>query len=228
MCEKKEICTWFKVYHSYVCNDTACLTSLIMMKINNKNIKPLLSPVEFVGKDFFERSWDESWTYIKTVVDVVHEPILILDKDLRVLVANGSFYQTFQVEPSDTENKIVYELGNGQWNIPALKKLLEDILPKNTFFKGFEVVHEFQFIGEKVMILNARRIYRANPGSGVFPPIILLAIEDITEMMSVAKKIADHTLNFETQLTERTKKLEMELERLSQYIKEIKGKSVMN
>ena len=90
-----------------------------------------------IGADFFGRLWEESWTYIKTVVDVVHEPVLILDKDLRVMAANESFYRTFQVEPKDTEHQIVYELGNGQWNIPSLKKLLEDILPKNSFFKGF-------------------------------------------------------------------------------------------
>src|SRR3989344_2317466 len=96
-----------------------------------------------IGTDFFERLWAESWTYIKTVVDVVRQPILILDKDFKVMAANESFYQTFQVELKDTENKMVYELGNGQWDIPALRKLLEDILPKNTFFKGFEVAHEF-------------------------------------------------------------------------------------
>src|SRR5665213_2453884 len=104
-----------------------------------------------VGLEFFE--------FIKIMVDIVREPIIMLDDELRVLVANESFYRTFQVEMKDTEGRIVYELGNGQWNIPALQKLLEDILPKNTFFKGFEVIHEFPFIGRKVMILNARRIH---------------------------------------------------------------------
>src|SRR3989338_74977 len=70
-----------------------------------------------VGTDFVGHLWQESWTYIKTVVDVVREPILILDQDLRVMTANESFYRMFQVEPKDTENKVVYELGNGQWNI---------------------------------------------------------------------------------------------------------------
>ncbi|MEK7463538.1 MAG: hypothetical protein AAB610_00230 [Patescibacteria group bacterium] len=189
------------------------------MDTNKKHIE------DVVGSDFFERSWQESWTYIKTVVDVVHEPILILDKDLRVMVANGPFYQTFQVEEKDTEKKIVYELGNGQWNIPALRKLLEDILPKNTFFKGFEVIHEFPVIGQKVMILNARRIYKDDSSSGSFPPIILLAMEDITEMMSVAKKLADHTLQFEVQLTERTGKLESNLEKLEKEMIELRKKS---
>ena len=141
--------------------------------------------------DYIGRLWEESWTYIKTVVDVVREPVLILDKDLRVMAANESFYRTFQVEPKDTEGKIVYELGNGQWNIPALRKLLEDILPKNTFFKGFDVAHEFPFIGRKVMILNARQIHpKEDATKGLFPPIILLAIEDVTEMMVVAETLA--------------------------------------
>ena len=124
----------------------------IIKKDMEKDLKPM-------GEDFFERLWEESWTYIKTVVDVVREPVLILDHDLKVMAANESFYRMFQVEVKDTENKIVYELGNGQWNIPALKKLLEDILPQNTFFKGFEVAHNFPVIGHKVMILNARQIF---------------------------------------------------------------------
>src|SRR6185369_2036112 len=115
--------------------------------------------MEPIPPHFAERVWEESWTYIKTVVDIVREPVLILDKDLRVMAANDSFYRTFQVEAKDTENKIVYELGDGQWNIPALRKLLEDILPKTSFFKGFEVIHEFPAIGRKVMILNARQIH---------------------------------------------------------------------
>jgi hypothetical protein len=145
------------------------------------------------------------------VVDIMREPFLILDKDLRVMAANESFYQTFQVEENDTEKKIVYELGNGQWDIPALRKLLEDILPKNTFFKGFEVIHDFPLIGRKVMILNARRIYKENTGSEVFPPIILLAIEDVTEMMDVAKKLAEHTNQFEARIIAQTKQLELRI-----------------
>ena len=96
------------------------------------------------GDQIIEDLWDHSWTYVKTVVDVVREPVLILDKNLCVMAANEAFYKTFQVEMRDTENKNVYQLGNGQWNIPSLKKLLEDILPKNTFFKGFEVTHDLK------------------------------------------------------------------------------------
>ena len=166
------------------------------------------------NKDLVEILWEESWTYIKTVVDVMREPILILDKDFRVMAANDPFYQTFQVEPKETENKVVYDLGNGQWNIPALRKLLEDVLPKNTFFKGFQVSHEFPHIGRKVIILNARQIYRKSSSSKEFPPIILLAMEDVTDMMDVARKLAEHTNTFEVKLTERTSHLEMQMEKL--------------
>jgi len=178
-----------------------------------------------VGTEFVEQVWEESWTYIKTVVDVVREPILILDKDLRVMAGNDSFYRTFQVEPKDTEKKVVYELGSGQWNIPALKKLLEDILPKNTFFKGFEVIHEFPFIGRKVMILNARQIHtREDTALKLFPPIILLAMEDVTEMMVVAETLAGHANQIETKFGERTKKLEVHIEELKKEITELKKK----
>lgn len=183
--------------------------------------------LEAVGTDFFERLWEESWTYIRTVVDVVREPILILDKDFHVMAANESFYEAFKVFPEDTENRIVYELGNGQWNIPSLQKLLEDILPKNTFFKGFEVAHEFPFIGRRVMILNARQIHsksaKGDVSSKIFPPIILLAMEDVTEMMAVAETLAGHANQLESKLAERTQRLEVHIEKLEKEINELKS-----
>ena len=165
------------------------------MRTTKKKIEQIFKPI---GTDFFERLWEESSTYVRTVVDIMREPILILDKELRVMAANESFYQTFQVEAKDTENKAVYKLGNGQWDIPALRKLLEDILPKDTFFKGFEVAHEFPSIGRKVMILNARQIHlKESAVSELSPSIILLAMEDVTEMMAVAETLASHTKHLE-------------------------------
>ncbi len=168
--------------------------------------------------------WEESWTYLKTIVDIVHEPFLILDKDLYVMAANESFYRTFQVEPQNTEKKLVYELGNGQWNIGALRKLLEDILPKNSFFKGFEVNYDFPHVGSKVMILNARRIYREGSQSKLFPPIILLAMEDVTEMMNVAKRLSDHINDFEAELIGKTIKLENNVGSLKKEIGDLRKK----
>jgi PAS domain-containing protein len=179
--------------------------------------------------DFFERLWEKSWTYIRTVVDVVREPVLVLDKDFRVIAANDPFYRAFQVEPTETENKIIYELGNGQWDIPDLRSLLEDILPQNSFFKGFEVTHEFPNIGRKVMILNARQIYFEEDtflkGYGPLEldqHIILLAIEDVTEMMAVAEALANHTKEFEDELTKRTQKMEVRIEKLRDEIEKLK------
>ena len=180
-----------------------------------KNKKSKITPTDFV-KSF----WEESWTYIKTVVDVIREPILILDRDLRVMAANDPFYRTFQVEAKDTEKKIVYDLGNGQWNIPALRKLLEDILPKNTFFKGFEVAHDFPLIGHKIMILNARQIHFKE--NLAFQPIILLAMEDITEMMAVADMLALHTSQFEQKMAERTEKMEVNIKELEKELGKLK------
>lgn len=193
------------------------------MKTTQNDSRQTLSPIDPVSAAFFKRLWEESWTYIKTVVDVMREPVLILDQDFCVLAANEPFYQTFQVPAKETTNKIVFNLGNGQWNIPALRKLLEDILPKNTFFKGFEVAHEFPFIGQKVMILNARQIhFNEASAAGLFPQIILLAIEDITEMMQVAETLADHTKQMEIKLSEQKRKLEAYIEKLEEEIDDLK------
>lgn len=185
----------------------------------DKNKKAADQMIATIDTDFVDHFWEKSWTYIKTVVDVVREPVLILDEKFRVMAANESFYQVFQVDQKDTEQQVVYELGNGQWNIPALRKLLEDILPKNTFFKGFEVTHEFPSIGHKTIILNARQIHVKEDAS--FPPIILLAMEDVTEMMGVAEMLADHTKQFEVKTGERIEKLEVYIKKLEKKVKEI-------
>ncbi len=187
------------------------------------------SVIRPVAADLVGRLWEHSWTYIKTVVDIVREPVLILDKDLRVMAANESFYRTFQVDPQDAEKKIVYDLGNGQWNIPDLRKLLENILPKNTFFKGFEVIHQFPSVGRKVMILNARQIYPKNSmvanTADEFPPIILLAMEDVTEIMVVAETLATHANQIEVRLTDQTKKMATQIQKLEKEIAGFKKKA---
>jgi len=111
------------------------------------------------------------------VLGSVREPLLVLDPDLKVLKANRSFYQTFRVNPEETEGILIYDLGNRQWDIPKLRELLEDILPQNSTFNDFEVEHNFETIGLKIMHLNARRIY----GESKQTQMILLSIEDVTE-----------------------------------------------
>lgn len=189
------------------------------METNKNNTEQIVQPV---GLDFFEHFWEETWTCIKVVVDVVHEPVLILDKDLRVMTANEAFYRKFQIEKK-IEKKIVYELGDGQWDIPSLRKLLEEILPKNTFFKGYEVTHDFSSIGRKTMILNARQINCCKKDTPPLP-IILLAMEDITEIMDIAEKIASHTNLSESKQLERTRKMEVHIEKLEKEINELKNR----
>jgi PAS domain S-box-containing protein len=110
------------------------------------------------------------------IVQTVREPIMVLDWELRVMAVNRSFCNTFGIAPGQAEGSLVYELGNRQWDIPALRRLLEKILPENTQFNDFEVVNEFQGVGKKKMLLNARRIYQTGEGAGM----ILLAMEDVT------------------------------------------------
>jgi transcriptional regulator with GAF, ATPase, and Fis domain len=107
----------------------------------------------------------------------IGEPLMVLDSDLKVVKANHSFYRTFNANPDQTEGMLIYDLGNGQWNIPKLKELLEGILPQNSILNDFEVEHNFETIGRKIMHLNARRIYR----EATQTELILLAVKDVTE-----------------------------------------------
>jgi signal transduction histidine kinase len=123
------------------------------------------------------------------IIETVREPLLVLDSDLRVLKATRSFYDSFKVTPGETIGNLIYDLGNRQWDIPSLRTLLEEILPKDNMFEDYKVEHVFSGIGHKVMLLNARRIAQA--GSG--PQLILLAIEDITEKMMLERELAERT-----------------------------------
>jgi len=114
--------------------------------------------------------------FSENIVETVREPLLVLDADLRVWRANRSFYQTFKVTAAETEKCLIYDLGNGQWNIPELRRLLEEILPRNNSFEDFLVEFDFGRIGRKSMLLNARRLVQDSDGSRW----ILLAIEDVT------------------------------------------------
>lgn len=178
------------------------------------------------GADWAEKVWAVSWTYIRTVVDTIREPFVILDERLRVIAANETFYRTFQVPSKDTEKKSLFELGDGQWDIPALRTLLEDVLSKDTFFRGFEVKHEFPTIGRKVMLLNARRVHQSEPDVALAPhPIILLAIEDITEITDIAEKLSGQTKNYEAKMIERTEELELRIVELAEMKHTVAGLS---
>ena len=127
------------------------------------------------------------------IIETAREPLMVLDADLRVLLASRSFYDSFKVTPKETLGNLIYDLGNRQWDIPSLRTLLEEMLPKNNKFDDYKVEHVFSSIGHKIMLLNARRITQA--GSG--PLLILLAIEDITEKMRLEKELAVRTRDTE-------------------------------
>src|ERR1700730_1663117 len=111
------------------------------------------------------------------LLETIREGLLVLDPDLTVRFANRSFVDTFAVTPEDTVGRKLYELGNGQWNIPELRSLIETILPERTTIESFEVDRVFPSIGRRVMLLNARKVYRA----GNHTKQVLVAIEDVTE-----------------------------------------------
>ena len=119
--------------------------------------------------------------YFKNIFNTVREAILILDENMRVQSANRSFFKTFKVDAANTIGSLLYDLGNGQWNIPELRVLLEDILPKNDTVDDYKIEHNFESIGQKTMLLNASKIRDKKNDL----PIILLAIEDITERREI-------------------------------------------
>ncbi|MFO7839786.1 MAG: sigma 54-interacting transcriptional regulator, partial [Desulfosalsimonadaceae bacterium] len=114
-------------------------------------------------------------------------PLVVLDSELKVVKANPSFYQVFGVQPDKTEGVLIYDLGNRQWDIPQLRELLEDILPQNSLFHDFEVEHNFETIGRKIMHLNARRIYRKASQT----QLIMLAIEDVTDRVNYRRNLEE-------------------------------------
>ncbi|HEY1189243.1 MAG TPA: chemotaxis protein CheB [Gemmata sp.] len=111
--------------------------------------------------------------YAASIVETLHEPLLVLNPDLTVRSVNPAFYTHFRVNPAETVGRWVYHLGNGQWDIPALRTLLEEVLPDSNVFNDYEVVHEFETIGRRVMLVNARRLDHVQ--------LILLGIRDVTE-----------------------------------------------
>ncbi|MBN1912876.1 MAG: PAS domain-containing sensor histidine kinase [Candidatus Omnitrophica bacterium] len=144
-------------------------------------IKQLHHEIEYRKKT--EQVTQDARNYAENIIDTVREPLLVLDANLMVISASRSFYQVFKVKPEDTEKKYIYDLGNRQWDIPKLRELLEKILPKVTSFDNFEVEHDFLDIGKRIMLLNARKIFRETNHTHS----ILLAIEDITERREIEK-----------------------------------------
>jgi two-component system, chemotaxis family, CheB/CheR fusion protein len=132
--------------------------------------------------------------YAEATFRTARDPLVVLRSDLRVEKANEAFYRTFKVTPQETENVLIYELDHGQWAIPKLRELLEEIVPRNSIFNDFEVAHDFERIGHRSMLLNARRLDSA---SGA-PERILLGIEDITGRRSVEESLRESEERYRT------------------------------
>jgi len=116
--------------------------------------------------------------YADSIIQTIPISLLVLDADLKVTCANRAFYQTFKVSPKETQHQLIYELGNGQWNIPKLRELLEDVWRRDSHVENFEVEHDFPVIGRKIMSLNARKM---SGDDAADVRSILLVVDDITQ-----------------------------------------------
>src|ERR1700674_5168580 len=129
----------------------------------------------------------DAGTLAQAIVDTVREPLLVLDKDQRVLAASRAFYQTFKVARTDTQGRLLYALGDGQWDIPGLRLLLEKIVPEHSVMDDYEVEHQFPDIGRRTMLLNARKVFY----EGNSHTTVLLGIEDGTGRRALEREKED-------------------------------------
>ena len=153
-----------------------------------------------------------AWQYAEAIIATIHEPLLVLDKHLRVKKVNDAFYKTFSVNERETEGIIIYELGNKQWDIPKLHTLLEEVLPQKTKMTDYEITNNFPFIGERVMQLNASEIMREKGEE----KLILLSIQDITEKNRLYLKEKEFHKDLEAIVKQRTLELSETNEKLLQ------------
>jgi PAS domain S-box-containing protein len=137
--------------------------------------------VSFLLSAFRPSSGYASDDFAQAIVETLHEPLIVLSPDLVVQSANHAFYKQFEVDPEGTIGRRIYDLGNGQWDIPALRRLLEEVLPDNSVFNGFEVEHRFQSIGHRIMLVNARRLNHSQ--------LILLGIHDVTAQTRAQREL---------------------------------------
>jgi two-component sensor histidine kinase len=156
-------------------------------------MSPALSPPEVVGKSVasadilpFTDIEDER-TLTQAIVDTIREPLLVLDKDLRVVLASRSLYKTFRMDSQDVQGRPAYDLGDGQWDIRELRLLLESIVPQHAVMDAYEVEKDFAGIGRRTMLLNARQVFY----EGNSHTTILLAIEDISERRAQERELQD-------------------------------------
>lgn len=129
------------------------------------------------------RDMEDASTLAQAIVDTISEPFVVLDEQFRVLVASTSFYTTFRVDRQHTQGQLFFSLGNGQWDISALRAFLETIIPEQSVMEAFEVEHDFPHLGRRTMLLNARQVIK--DGSN---PKILLALTDVTARRGIERE----------------------------------------
>jgi chemotaxis protein methyltransferase CheR len=141
---------------------------------------------------------DDGRLLAQAIVDTIREPLLVLDQDLRVVTANRAFYQAFRMKLQDVHGRPVYGLGDGQWDIPELRLLLEGVAPQHAAMEAYEVERDFPVVGRRSMLLNAREVFFQKSSR----KLILLAIEDVTDRRAAEREIANLLQQKETLLQE--------------------------
>src|SRR5713226_7837585 len=160
---------------------------MVYLTLDNKIDGAVLTMVDIDALKRSEQEIKVARDYAEAILRKAPVPLLVLQADLRVSLANESFYRLFKTEPNETEGQMVYDLGNGQWNFPRLRQLLEDILPQSTVIHDFEVTHDFEQIGLCTVLLSARRL-ESEPAA---LKQILITIEDITARKQAEKERED-------------------------------------
>src|SRR5688572_14190615 len=158
-----------------------------------------------VNQELYDRNeqLNLSRLYSESIVTTIREPLIILDNNMQVRSANSAFYNKFQTTQEETERKLFFDIGNKCWNVPALRKMLQKILPEKTNIVDFEFKQKFPALGERMMVINASQIIRDNSED----QSILIAIEDVTEKRRIDKELHLFTAELEKQVSQRTLEL---------------------
>jgi len=158
------------------------------LETSKEELQSTNEEVMIVNKELIDRNdqLNNARLYTEGIVSTIRDPLIILDGELRVKRATAGFYATFKTNEKQTESKYIFDLGNKQWDIPVLKELLENILPEKKELEGYEVRQNFPGVGQRIMLLNARQIHNVNG-----EPLILLAIEDVTDKRKVEAGLAE-------------------------------------
>ena len=173
------------------------------LETTKEEIQSTVEELIIVNQELYERNdqLNQARQYSESIVTTIHEPLLVLDKNLRVKSANRAFYKHFQLTEQETEDELLYELGDAQWNISSLRKKLEN----EKKFNDFEITHHFKGLGERTLLLNGNQMLKENSSI----QLILLVIEDITEKRKVEISQKEFNEKLETLVSERTKSLKI-------------------